>query len=408
VVVYCNTQMTWLSWGRFSFLAQLHGLLPQRFKQNIKKLIVVHPTPVLRMFFVFGRLFLTPQFYTKLYYVDHVMALTDYLPRDVIKELPDLVFLYDIPAFDRFSHLDKLTVVMPDTCAEQEVRTHERQPARISGRTWANASERGGASRFSAVRAGRHRVLSKQGGGNAEGVKFRGRGQLAGVAQEDSDTEDLPEQRSDRAAVAATGRRSMWQGKWDMKAALEVHRKTLTHGAPFLTHPPSGGDPLSQRASHGDPGGMGQFRDGGAGDRVMGGSLVQLAGRFGSANGAEQVPWLVERCVTYLSSRGRLENVGLFRLAGDGYEFQRLRAAVELGPDAICWEDQDQDVCSSLVPCSAPFKHYGADCGKISPSHPLSSRKFIVKGMRRVPCSSTTTTLLRSCSRHISESFPIR
>jgi Divergent CRAL/TRIO domain len=61
VLVFCNTSFYWLSWGRYSFLGHLHSLLPRRYRKNVQKFIVVHPTSVLKMFFVFAKLFVSPK-----------------------------------------------------------------------------------------------------------------------------------------------------------------------------------------------------------------------------------------------------------------------------------------------------------------------------------------------------------
>jgi Divergent CRAL/TRIO domain len=61
VLVFCNTSFNWLSWGRYSFLGHLHSLLPRRYRKNVQKFIVVHPASVLKMFFVFAKLFVSPK-----------------------------------------------------------------------------------------------------------------------------------------------------------------------------------------------------------------------------------------------------------------------------------------------------------------------------------------------------------
>jgi Divergent CRAL/TRIO domain len=66
VLVFCNTSFNWLSWGRYSFLGHLHSLLPRRYRKNVHKFIVVHPTSVLKMFFVFAKLFVSPKVSTKM------------------------------------------------------------------------------------------------------------------------------------------------------------------------------------------------------------------------------------------------------------------------------------------------------------------------------------------------------
>eukprot|EP00903_Cladosiphon_okamuranus_P021819 g20063.t1 len=78
----------WLSWARFSFLGQIHSLLPRRYKKNLAGLVVLQPTPVLDTFFDFANLFLSRKFYRKLEFVESVAELTAKLPRRVVENLP--------------------------------------------------------------------------------------------------------------------------------------------------------------------------------------------------------------------------------------------------------------------------------------------------------------------------------
>lgn len=71
---------------------------------------------------------------------------------------------------------------------------------------------------------------------------------------------------------------------------------------------------------------------------VMGVPLVDVA--MQSPGG--QVPWLVTRCIAYLSSRGRIDSIGLFRVGGDGRELEALRNAADSGKQ-IRW-DVDEEI----------------------------------------------------------------
>ncbi|CAM9793860.1 unnamed protein product [Chrysoparadoxa australica] len=50
------------------------------------------------------------------------------------------------------------------------------------------------------------------------------------------------------------------------------------------------------------------------------------------------VPWVVKRCICYLSAGDRMRSVGIFRVSGDPYELQRLKGAVN-GAAQVVWDE---------------------------------------------------------------------
>ncbi|KAG5184530.1 hypothetical protein JKP88DRAFT_354412 [Tribonema minus] len=170
VLVFCNTGFDWLSWSRYSFLGQLHGALPRRYRKNLQRLIIVHPSQVLKMFFMFGRLFLSPKVYNKVHFCEHVADLLELLPREAVALLPETVFLHDTPGLTRLSSLHPSSSgaqpqqqqqgsaaaaaaaaahVRKESSEERrERRRHARKDACLSGKTYAYIahSSRGGGS----------------------------------------------------------------------------------------------------------------------------------------------------------------------------------------------------------------------------------------------------------------------
>ena len=78
ILVYCHTHLPILSQQRFIF--SIHKMLPRTYKKNLEKLIVVHPTFLIKAFFEGVRWFISDKFYRKLSFVSSVAELQSIIP----------------------------------------------------------------------------------------------------------------------------------------------------------------------------------------------------------------------------------------------------------------------------------------------------------------------------------------
>ena len=66
-LVYCHTGMSLFSRKHFSWLKSCYNLLGRKFKKNIAKLIIVHPSFIINAGFMFARPFISSKFWKKLH-----------------------------------------------------------------------------------------------------------------------------------------------------------------------------------------------------------------------------------------------------------------------------------------------------------------------------------------------------
>ena len=94
ILIYCHTGMSYLSRKHFAWLKEAYGLLGRKYKKNIQRLVVVHPSMVLSAGFLFARPFLSKKFWVKLRQVSKVGDVEDAL--DCVGksnlEIPSLVY----------------------------------------------------------------------------------------------------------------------------------------------------------------------------------------------------------------------------------------------------------------------------------------------------------------------------
>lgn len=77
-LIYCHTSVNLLS--QTSLITEYYKIMPRRYKKNLDSLVVIHPTFSIKMFFEFTRVLVSSKFYSKLKYVEDVVALQEMYP----------------------------------------------------------------------------------------------------------------------------------------------------------------------------------------------------------------------------------------------------------------------------------------------------------------------------------------
>eukprot|EP01027_Heterolobosea_sp_BB2_P016239 GEZU01023132.1.p1 GENE.GEZU01023132.1~~GEZU01023132.1.p1 ORF type:complete len:597 (-),score=205.12 GEZU01023132.1:12-1802(-) len=95
VVVYCVNQAPNVKRPEFSWLAQLYRTFTRKYKKNMKRLFIIHPTFWLKVIFRLFKPFVSGKFWKKVVYFDNVAKLFDYIDQSQISLPPD-VLQYDI------------------------------------------------------------------------------------------------------------------------------------------------------------------------------------------------------------------------------------------------------------------------------------------------------------------------
>ena len=81
-LVYAHTNLPIFSQQRIVF--QIHKMLPRVYKKNLAKLLVVHPTFLIKAFFEGVRWFISDKFYKKLAFISTIAELQSIIPPDRI------------------------------------------------------------------------------------------------------------------------------------------------------------------------------------------------------------------------------------------------------------------------------------------------------------------------------------
>eukprot|EP00002_Diphylleia_rotans_P022970 TRINITY_DN4512_c0_g1_i1.p1 TRINITY_DN4512_c0_g1~~TRINITY_DN4512_c0_g1_i1.p1 ORF type:complete len:524 (-),score=132.06 TRINITY_DN4512_c0_g1_i1:172-1743(-) len=93
-VLYVHTESTSDNQPEFSWLKEIYDLLPNSLRRNMKRMYVLHPTFLLKTFFLFLSPFLSESFWEKLSYVDNLTELFKYIdPKGT--SIPSFVIDYD-------------------------------------------------------------------------------------------------------------------------------------------------------------------------------------------------------------------------------------------------------------------------------------------------------------------------
>mmetsp|Transcript_5552 Transcript_5552/g.8449 ORF Transcript_5552/g.8449 Transcript_5552/m.8449 type:complete len:453 (+) Transcript_5552:9-1367(+) len=93
-LVYCHTHLSVLS--QQSVVYEFYKILPRKYKKNLSKLYIVHPTMMIRLFFDVGvRWFISEKFYRKLTFVNSIASLQSYIPPVRTKLPPSLLHMED-------------------------------------------------------------------------------------------------------------------------------------------------------------------------------------------------------------------------------------------------------------------------------------------------------------------------
>ncbi|PVV04159.1 hypothetical protein BB560_001347 [Smittium megazygosporum] len=78
----------------FPWLLNAYNELERKFKKNIKRMFIVHPSSWTRMVLNFFSTIISPKFYSKLYYAENLEALKAFIPVDSI-DIPQTVIRHD-------------------------------------------------------------------------------------------------------------------------------------------------------------------------------------------------------------------------------------------------------------------------------------------------------------------------
>ena len=94
-LVYCHTGMNWFSRKHFAWLKEAYSILGRKFKKNISKLIIVHPSFIINAAFMFARPFISSKFWKKLHRVSSITMVDAILDSNVQLKVSPIVYKFE-------------------------------------------------------------------------------------------------------------------------------------------------------------------------------------------------------------------------------------------------------------------------------------------------------------------------
>eukprot|EP00944_MAST-04C_sp_MAST-4C-sp1_P003224 g3224.t1 len=94
-LVYCHTGMNWFSRKHFAWLKEAYSILGRKFKKNISKLIIVHPSFIINAAFMFARPFISSKFWKKLHRVSSITMVDAILDCNVQLKVSPIVYKFE-------------------------------------------------------------------------------------------------------------------------------------------------------------------------------------------------------------------------------------------------------------------------------------------------------------------------
>lgn len=94
-LVYCHTGMNWFSRKHFAWLKEAYSILGRKFKKNISKLIIVHPSFIINAAFMFARPFISSKFWKKLHRVSSITMVDAILDNNVQLKVSPVVYKFE-------------------------------------------------------------------------------------------------------------------------------------------------------------------------------------------------------------------------------------------------------------------------------------------------------------------------
>ena len=134
VIVYFDAEASWLSTRKFKWLQKTYKLLPRKYKKNIKKLYLVHPSKMQRAFVWFSKPFVSKKFWKKFTFVHTLQdldtrvriacnidytALKDALPGGNLIDVPEFVLEQDAKNGHEQYVAARRGVFLPDKAGEK-------------------------------------------------------------------------------------------------------------------------------------------------------------------------------------------------------------------------------------------------------------------------------------------------
>ena len=97
VLVYIHTEFSEAKRPEFTWLKKVYNLFNRKYKKNMKKIFIVHPTMWTKIIAWLATPFVSSKVWKKLVYVDNMATIYEYFdPRNL--RLPAFVFAYDAKA----------------------------------------------------------------------------------------------------------------------------------------------------------------------------------------------------------------------------------------------------------------------------------------------------------------------
>eukprot|EP00039_Didymoeca_costata_P033066 m.40562 g.40562 ORF g.40562 m.40562 type:complete len:385 (+) comp9679_c0_seq1:168-1322(+) len=112
-IVYLHHGITSKNKPKLSWLRQVYSSFDRRYKKNLKALLIVHPSRLIKTVTVFCRPFISSKFYKKISNLDELLQLEEFIKLEQLN-IPDIVKKYDDETKNKNRNVTKPREVPPE------------------------------------------------------------------------------------------------------------------------------------------------------------------------------------------------------------------------------------------------------------------------------------------------------